>query len=298
MIDNIIKEECQIYSSFFNAMNYKTSLDQISAKQVDLEYLSTKYKSFLFDGFGTLYTQNTVHPGAKESLDFLRKKDCNIRLLTNSASMSELQMKEFMANLGLHFELSEIISSGSLLKGINQELKIKQAMYLGRKNGEYYLKQSNIEITNRPNQAIVILSSMLDATEQQRKRALEILKQKDALLIVLNPDVCTPVVGKNQRVFASGYAAWQLHLESQCKIIFGGKPFTSIFNKALDSLGNYRDPVLMVGDTLGTDIAGSRAAGIDSALLFSGNSTINNISDLESLLEVRPNYYLNKLKIS
>jgi 4-nitrophenyl phosphatase len=52
-----------------------------------------------------------------------------------------------------------------------------------------------------------------------------------------------------------------------------GKPGTAIFEEALRRLGGTADDTVMVGDRLGTDIAGGQAAGLRTVLLLSGIST-------------------------
>ena len=50
--------------------------------------------------------------------------------------------------------------------------------------------------------------------------------------------------------------------------MFQGKPFAGIFDMALARLGNVApERVLMVGDSLHTDILGGQAAGIRTALI-------------------------------
>ena len=60
------------------------------------------------------------------------------------------------------------------------------------------------------------------------------------------------------------------------KFIYFGKPDTQMFNYAFEQInqtGNYlRSDILMVGDTLHTDILGGNKFGISTALVLSGNT--------------------------
>jgi ribonucleotide monophosphatase NagD (HAD superfamily) len=50
--------------------------------------------------------------------------------------------------------------------------------------------------------------------------------------------------------------------------------------------------VLMVGDTLGTDVLGARVAGFDSALVVGRNVPADELEADEKALNIRPNWYL------
>jgi glycerol 3-phosphatase-2 len=56
-----------------------------------------------------------------------------------------------------------------------------------------------------------------------------------------------------------------------------GKHSPAAYEVALDVLGLGADRVLMIGDRLDTDIAGAQAAGLDSALVLTGVSTLADV---------------------
>jgi 4-nitrophenyl phosphatase len=56
--------------------------------------------------------------------------------------------------------------------------------------------------------------------------------------------------------------------------IFAGKPAPYLFELARTRLGTTKEQTLVVGDRLETDIAGGHAAGMPTALVLSGVSTL------------------------
>jgi ribonucleotide monophosphatase NagD (HAD superfamily) len=76
-----------------------------------------------------------------------------------------------------------------------------------------------------------------------------------------------------------------------CETFYLGKPFPAIWEKVKRSLPE-GSRVLMVGDTLGTDVLGARLAGFDSALVVGRNVPADELDSDEAALGVRPDWYL------
>jgi len=290
----MLQEESQIYRNYFSLSKFPYNDVPEKTWEAQLELLARHYKNFLLDGWGTLYVGDQLMPGAKEMLEYLREKDRTIRLVTNSASVSPERLQEKLEGMGLLFHPSEIVSSGSLLPMLNEKLQLKEALYLGRAGGLGYLEQAGIDPVDDPVKPVVILSSA-HTEEDERALAEDVLSRKDSLLIVLNPDIAAPMGidtpdSQAERRFVSGYHGWKMHQKTGCKIIFCGKPFPLIFHNAIEKLIPSMGGVIMIGDTLGTDIAGAVAAGIDSALLLQGNTPADQFNHISESLDVRPNY--------
>ena len=72
---------------------------------------------------------------------------------------------------------------------------------------------------------------------------------------------------------------------------FDSFPFPQIWERVKTSLPpNAR--VLMIGDTLGTDIFGAKLAGFDTALVIGRNVPATELAADETALGIRPDYYL------
>ncbi|KJV53838.1 HAD hydrolase, IA, variant 1 family protein [Orientia tsutsugamushi str. Gilliam] len=58
------------------------------------------------------------------------------------------------------------------------------------------------------------------------------------------------------------------------KVVYSGKPHSEIFQAVLNTLALNvkKKKILMIGDTLETDILGANNIGIDSALVLTGNA--------------------------
>ncbi|HSQ42830.1 MAG TPA: HAD hydrolase-like protein, partial [Fibrobacteraceae bacterium] len=217
--------------------------------------LPQRYPALLFDGFGTLYNLMDAHRGAVELLDRLRHTGCSLRLVTNAASRRPERLRDHLGAMGLGFSVNEIVSSGSLLAEVNRKLGIHSALHLGREEAQFFLQEAGIHAEEPMTRPCVVMTSALSESDPRLDRARYWLARPGALLVNLNPDAWAPR-RDGTRIPVSGSQAWGLRRETGCRLLCLGKPFGGIFRRALASLPSPQGPVLMVGDTLGTDILG------------------------------------------
>jgi HAD superfamily hydrolase (TIGR01459 family) len=87
------------------------------------------------------------------------------------------------------------------------------------------------------------------------------------VMICANPDL--EVVRDGKRIICAGLLA-QYYAERGGRVIQRGKPDAAIYGPTLKLLGTQKARTLAVGDSLRTDIAGAKAAGIDACWVLSG----------------------------
>ncbi|MCF0222248.1 MAG: HAD hydrolase-like protein [Fibrobacter sp.] len=300
------KEIYQRYMSLIGAVNCCSE-----PRSVRIDDLIELYDVFCFDGYGTLYNRgNFVYPGSIEMFCKLRTAGKQMRLVTNAASDVEEVLASAAAKRGFEFSPTETISSGSLLAGLTEKLrggpaprKLREVFYIGRETGKNVLHACGIEAVENPMEPVVAISSAKE-TAQTYAKAVEILRKPGAVLLVLNSDAWAPKI-KGDREPVSGALSERLRRDSVCERNFGegcetyylGKPFPAIWDavrKSLPaSLFDERKPrVLMVGDTLGTDVYGAKMAGFDAALIVGRNEPAAELAEDEIALGVRPDWYL------
>ena len=272
--------------------------------RVTLSEILDRYDAFCFDGYGTLYNRGDfVYPGAMEWYRLLRAAGKHLRLVTNAASNTDDFLAADAAARGFDFTGSETISSGSLLAdltrgrpvgifdfaGFSGLNRIREAYYIGRDTGVNVLAQAGITAAENPADPVVAVSSYT-ATDEMFSHSVEILRRPGALLLVLNPDAWAPKID-GSRSAVSGTLAERLRVASGCRTCYLGKPFPAIWEKVRASLPS-GSRVLMVGDTIGTDVYGAKVAGFDSALVVGRNVPEESLASDEAALGVRPDYYL------
>ena len=284
-----------------------------------MEDLLDRYDAFCFDGYGTLYNRGSfVYDGAQEWYTMLRAAGKQMRLITNAASDVDSVLAADAAKRGFAFSEAETISSGSLLKDLCVELRsrkigaglgthrdLREVYYIGRETGKHVLESCGIKAVApaaEPVEPIVAISSAKD-TPETYEQAVKILKRLGAILLVLNSDAWAPKIpgddGVTVREPVSGALSERLRRDSVCEAngmagcetFYLGKPFPAIWNKVKSTLAPDAR-VLMVGDTLGTDVLGARVAGFDSALVVGRNVPADELEADEMTLGIRPDWYL------
>lgn len=283
-------------------------------QRVRMEDLLDRYDAFCFDGYGTLYNRGSfVYEGALDWYTMLRAAGKQMRLITNAASDVDSVLAADAAKRGFAFSEAETISSGSLLKELCVELRsrsvnrrdVLEVYYIGRETGKRVLEGCGIKAVapaGEPVEPIVAISSAKD-TPETYEQAVKILKRPGAMLLVLNSDAWAPKIpgddGVTVREPVSGALSERLRRDSMCETNGGtgcetfylGKPFPAIWEKVKRSLPE-GSRVLMVGDTLGTDVLGAKVAGFDSALVVGRNVPADELEVDERALGIRPDYYL------
>ena len=283
-------------------------------QRVRMEDLLDRYDAFCFDGYGTLYNRGSfVYEGALDWYTMLRAAGKQMRLITNAASDVDSVLAADAGKRGFAFSEAETISSGSLLKELCVELRsrsvnrrdIREVYYIGRETGKHVLEGCGIKAVapaGEPVEPIVAISSAKD-TPETYEQAVKILKRPGAMLLVLNSDAWAPKIpgddGVTVREPVSGALSERLRRDSMCETNGGtgcetfylGKPFPTIWEKVKRSLPE-GSRVLMVGDTLGTDVLGAKVAGFDSALVVGRNVPADELEADEVVLGVRPDWYL------
>ena len=103
---------------------------------------------------------------------------------------------------------------------------------------------------------------------------LEKLASLKKTLFLSNPDVFAPfrIDDGKHSVVTQGAIGFYYEKFFGGKVLYFGKPYVEIFDFAKKISSSENDRILMIGDTLWTDVLGAHNAGIDSALVMTGVS--------------------------
>ena len=265
-----------------------------------IEELLERYDTFLFDAYGVILTEKGLLPGIKSIVHRLRQKHKAVYIVSNGSSKSEDRVVDHYKTLGLEFERSEIITSGSLLAGflIEQGLQHQPVVLIGPPEAASYIERAGCTVKDLADlenfDTIVVANQTGYPFLETMDRLLSHLfqcadMQKPCRLIVPNPDVFYPK-SADLSGFTSGAVgmlierALELRYFGRCSVTieYLGKPFRPIFSEAEHRSGSPRDRMLMVGDQIYTDITGARNFGIDSLLVATGMTHWESLANLPS----------------
>ncbi|MCU0324889.1 MAG: HAD-IIA family hydrolase [Spirosomaceae bacterium] len=261
--------------------------------QIPFLTIAKDFKAIFLDSYGVIKNYKGIIDGVKETIDFLKDNGIIFRILTNDASRSQEQQSVNFLKLGLEIEPSEIITSGMMAKQFLQHKILDgKIAYLGTENSAQYILQSGLEHVAVRDvnfdeideiSAFVFLDDEGFDWNKDINKTVNILNKKNIPVIVANSDKLYPVSKKDVSIATGGIAQLVESILNK-KFIHFGKPDSQMFMYAFDQinqLGNFsKNEVLMVGDTLHTDILGGNKFGVKTLLVLSGNTRADN-ADLQ-----------------
>lgn len=274
--------------------------------------LKDKFDVFLLDVYGVIWNGKTPAEGAVELMTALRKAGKKVILLSNGTQLSK-KAEESNAKRGfikgVHYD--KIVTSGDLaydtFKEDDRDLKYYQ---LWRGNPDLF-KASRYREVDAPEKADFVYvgvpqlqkdgewhdSLTIEPFEAELKKIYEL----DLPLICANPDLKAHEKEYAEAVVRQGSIA-RFYEDLGGEVEYFGKPYPLIFDFALQDEDVDDERILMVGDTLATDILGGNSYGIKTALVMGGISSedmeaegFGNIREYAEELQIMPDYFIEKL---
>lgn len=245
-----------------------------------------RYEIIFFDAFGVLKNYEGLVPGIEKTFEYLTRQGKEYYIVTNDASRSPVELAQSYHKKGLTvIDPERIISSGMLTKEY-LDLKVKDGIvaFLGTPESAHYIdnegrhtmpvsavNSSNIDTVN----ALVFMDDEGFNWFEDINKAVNILRKRPIPAIVANTDYAYPLTVNDIAVAIGGIANMVESIVGKEFIRFG-KPDSQMFMFAYDMIRERRPinkkDIVMVGDTLFTDIMGGNKFGLDTVLVLSGNT--------------------------
>jgi NagD protein len=235
----------------------------------------------LIDMDGVIYRENQLIPGAGEFVEALVATGTPFLFLTNNSAPTPEDLAVRLKHLGIpglsprHFYtsalntaefLSEthpgctvfVIGEGGLLTALHERQIASDAMH----------------------PSYVVVGEGV-ATMEKLGKAHECI-ERGARLLATNPDNWCPVSNEKTRPGAGAMAAF-LEASTGRRAYYLGKPNGYMFHRARRKLAELAlgelDQVVMLGDTMETDIRGAVEAGMYAFLVLSGSTQLESVGD-------------------
>lgn len=239
------------------------------------------YDDFILDLWGVVHDGVTPFPGALDCLWKLSEAGKGVVMLSNAPRRAETVI-ERMEEMGIGRALYDhVVSSGELAY---EALKLRddpwharlgrKCLHVGPARDSGILEGLDLEMVSAPEEAGFVLNTGPWRDEERREdydRVLELCAGRGLAMVCANPDL--EVIRGGKRIICAGTLA--AHYETLGgEVYYHGKPHAPAYEACLALIGAAGEDegrrVLVVGDTLRTDIAGAEAAGLDSVLVTSG----------------------------
>ena len=227
-----------------------------------LSDIAQNYDAMLIDQFGVIHDGQKLYAGTSEVMARLYALKIPVMVMTNSGKRAASNVARLLKMGVPRGQFVNAVSSGEVAF---QSLNVKRAFLIGKRGEDYGF--DGIEFVSAADaEVILILGS--NAPETSLEDTGEILRDVKLPAVCCNPDklMLTP-----QGLQPAPGAIAALYESMGGKVTWIGKPYPAIYHHALKLLGNPKR-VLCIGDSAEHDVAGGRAAGLDTLLVQQGIS--------------------------
>ncbi len=248
----------------------------------NIKQIINNYDAFIIDIWGVLWDGIEAYKYAKLTLKKLKEKNKNIILLSNAPRRAKI-VSDKLSSIGINNNLYDsIVSSGEVCReeclSNNKKLSLLGENY-------YFIGQEldrgiavNLEIKEvssiyRSSFLLVCGTRDFDHTLGHYKKELNQALKYNLPLVCANPDKV--VIRQNGQLITCAGILADYYQNNGGEVFRYGKPFQSMYKKSFNILKNLNakltlDRVLVIGDSLETDIAGANNNKINSLLITNG----------------------------
>lgn len=250
---------------------------------------------FLLDMDGTIYIENELIEGAMDFFDILIKNNKKYVFMTNNSSKNKHSYVQKLASLGVLANEDNIASSINATIMYLNKIKPKAKLYLvGTESFKLELESEGFVVVPddyRGSDVDFVLLGFDTELNYQKIIGACFFVSRGYKFIATNCDVKCPVAD-GKFIPDCGAIAAMIESATNVKPTFLGKPSPKIVNAVSDKFNVPLNKILCVGDRLYTDIQVGINAGTETAVVLTGEATLEDISTSN----IKPTYTYNSIK--
>ena len=242
---------------------------------------------------GTLYLDEQLFDGTADFLSYIREIGGTYLYLTNNSSKGVDAYINKMQRLGIEATEADFLTSVDVTVHYLLTNKGPEDIYYvcGTESFKSQLRRAGLTLADTPHERVTTVLAGFDTelTFQKLEDAC-ILLNRGSDFIATNPDwVCPTWYGY---VPDCGSVCEMLWRATGKRPYFIGKPEPAMAQLAMDKWGAKPEETVMIGDRIYTDIACGVNAGIDTVLVFSGETT----RDVWEQSEIKPTWAVESIQ--
>jgi 4-nitrophenyl phosphatase len=237
----------------------------------------TDLQGVVADMDGVLWRGDQALPGMADFFAFLRGREIPFVLASNNSSRSQSDYTAKLAKMGIaDIQIDQIVTSGTTtVDYLRTTYSPSTRLHvLGGDGLKRMIADAGLQMVDHDAE-VVVAGIDFDLTYERLKRAaLQI--RAGAVFIGTNDDATFP--STEGLVPGAGSILAALKTATEREPIVMGKPGLAMFHTSLRVLGTQAGRTLMIGDRINTDIEGAQAAGLKTALVLSGVTTVEELA--------------------
>lgn len=251
------------------------------------EPLADVYDLAMLDLDGVVYVGDHAVPGAGEAIGAARSRGMGVAFVTNNAARSPATVAGHLTDLGIGAATEDVVTSAQAGARLLRERHGAGAVVFlcGGPGVEEALLVEDLVPTDDLAAAAAVITGYGPELPWRRILEASILVREGLPWVATNADLTIPT-GSG---VGPGHGAVVRLIEefSGRRAVVAGKPERPLLDETVRRMGARRP--LMVGDRLDTDIEGAHNAGLDSLLVLTG---VSGIEDLVTAPPARRPTYL------
>ncbi len=243
---------------------------------------------FICDMDGVIYHGNKILDGVREFVTWLIENDRKFVFLTNSPEKTPHELSMKLGRMGLDVSPDHFYTSAMATAAFLADQKPGCTAYV---IGEGALSKALYDqkiYMNDVNPDYVVVGESRSYNFEKIEKAIELVL-KGAKLIGTNPDITGPT--ERGIMPATGSLVAPIEISTGKRAYFIGKPNPLMLRHGLQKLGCHSGDIAFVGDRMDTDIIAGIESNVDTVLVLSGVTSLEDIDKFP----YRPKYILNNV---
>ncbi len=241
---------------------------------------------FICDMDGVIYHGNRILEGVPEFINWLQANNKKFIFLTNSPERTPHELSMKLERMGLSVSADHFYTSAMATAAFLASQNPNATAYV---IGEAALTKALYDkgiYMNDVNPDYVVVGETRTYSFEKIEKAVNLVRA-GAKLIGTNPDITGPT--EKGIMPATGSLISPIEIATGKKAYFVGKPNPLMLRHGLRKLDCHSQDIAFVGDRMDTDIIAGIESNVDTVLVLSGVTAVNDIDNYP----YRPKYILN-----
>jgi arabinose operon protein AraL len=248
-------------------------------------------QGIIFDLDGTVYLGDQLIPGARQTIEWLRRRSHPIVFVSNKPLQTRADYAAKLTRLGIPTRPDDVINSSLVLvRYLSREMSGVTVFAVGEPPLLNELVEARFNLSEDPNEIEVVVASFDRTFDYHKLNVAFQSLRRGARFFATNADATCPVAEGEIPDAGAVIGALEGCTKRQVELVVG-KPSPLIVEVALEQLDRSASECIMVGDRVETDILMGREAGMTTALVLTGVTRREDLSHAA----VRPDYVLESI---